>query len=345
MLRRHGTRLDIGTAEDVAELNAAEALLRASYKPPPMGTGSSSGGGSDVSAFHARATAPYNLPGAMARPAAATTMGVAAPSATGGRGEGGTTPTAYYYAGGAPSAVAAPPPHVHLGHSEGRASPATTSAAGVGAPTPASASSSASVHAQRALYRSGGVGGSDTTVLSPSGRPSAASTMTGYASPSSRTPGGIIGGGSVMRGTAQPLFHSPHSLEDGDEAAEEEEAFRGRPSMRRAPFAVPVPVASATAGAATAPTVGFTSGPDHLPPSPASGAARQPYTRRGVSSAAPLSLPSRYVSATSSLREGPEEAEGYEEGAEEEGVPAQSSRVSGRYQLPRSPGYSNPSSS
>ncbi|RNF09837.1 uncharacterized protein Tco025E_06911 [Trypanosoma conorhini] len=40
MLNRHGTRLDIGTPEDVAELEAAERALRQEYGRPHYGGGS-----------------------------------------------------------------------------------------------------------------------------------------------------------------------------------------------------------------------------------------------------------------------------------------------------------------
>lgn len=329
MLKRHGTRLDIGTAEDVAELNAAEALLRVSYKPAHMsvpsrgsnnsGVGEANVGGGGYSAtgnagldsggdgagFNARGVAaPYIFPsGAMSRPTAVTNMGNGSGGVQ-GSSSAAATPISSYAAG-----AAALPPHVHLGHSVGRVSPAT----GGSGPAPASASSStASVHAQRALYR-GGAGGS--VGVSPSGR----------------TPGGTSVGPGGVRGTAQPLFHSPRSGEAEAGEEEEEEEVRGRPSMMRAPLSFPDPAVFA---GATAPGAGGARLPATQPPYTSS------YTRRGGPPAAPLPAPPRY-----GVSPGMGSGIDAEEEGEDEEVHSRPSRVSGRYHLPRSPHHGDPSAS
>lgn len=331
MLKRHGTRLDIGTAEDVAELNAAEALLRASYKPSPIiphsgssvsnATGSASvyGVSGNISLGSGGVAAPYNLPGAMTRSATATSAaaftgaeGLAQPSSN---STSATTPTTTLPAG----AASPPPPHVHLGRSAGRVSPTSVTSGAGRAPTSASAGS---IHAQRTLYR-----GSDA-IMSPSSQSSAVTTVSGYPASSGRTPGG---GG--VRATA-PLLYYPPRGDDGDSngdgpAEADEEEDRGRPSMRRAPFAVPVPVASAT---------GSSSRPARLPT-----ATQPPYARRGGPSADPLLPPAPPgYTATVATGEAVEGGEGEERGGGDD-VPGRPSRVSGRYRLPRSPGHGDPS--
>lgn len=330
MLKRHGTRLEIGTAEDVAELNAAEALLRASFKPVTTGftnigsssnmasssavavdLGGSTGGGFGASVSTrpggAGSASGYSLPGAMARSQHA--------GESGGNGDGQppssatATPTSAYGGGAAP--------HVRLGHPT-----SVTAAAAAAAPTPASSSSAMSVHAQRALYRSG-AGGSD--VGSP---PSRGSVGTDYAASSGPTPGGSGVGPGGRRATAQPLFFSPHSSggleeEDEDDVVVE---VRGRPSMMRAPFAVPVPAAS-TRG--PAPSMGGGGGEPRVP---AGMQVPSAYARRGGPPAMPLPMPSRHHVLV-------DDGEGDED---EEEAPARPSRVSGRYQLPRSPGHGDP---
>ncbi|KPI87459.1 hypothetical protein ABL78_3448 [Leptomonas seymouri] len=346
MLKRHGTRLDIGTAEDIAELNAAEALLRASYKPTPMSTGGSSGGarvystagsighvGSGIAGFNPRGAASYNMLGAMGRSSAADiASGAYYPTAgaTGNVSQGGSSAAIARNSYDPAGTAAPPPPHVHLGHSIGRASSAAT---GIGAPTPASSATS-SIHAQRALYRNSGAsaGGSDT--MSPSGRISTATAATGYASSSGRTPGsGMMSSGTAaMRGTAQPLFHALPGGDDHENSVEvgAEEEFHGRPSMMRAPFAVPVPVRAA---------VGSPGDPTRLP------TYMQPASpvRRGGPSAASLPPPQRY-GRRARMGEGMR-GEGSDEDEEDEGRAARPSRVSGRYQLPRSPSHGDSSSS
>ncbi|KPA75140.1 hypothetical protein ABB37_08804 [Leptomonas pyrrhocoris] len=270
MLKRHGTRLDIGTAEDVEELNAAEALLRASYKPTSMSTGGSS---TDFAGFNPRSAAPYYMPGATVRSAAAGISGggsgggggyYSTTGVYGGVAQGGNGATNYTAeATAAVAAAALPPPHVYLGHS------------------------------------AGGADGRDTR--SPSGRASAGTIVTGYASSSGRTPVGeamTTSAPAGVRGTAPPPSRSGGG--GGESGGDEEEVVpRGRPSMRRAPFAIPVPAAASM----------------QLPYAPTSVPSR-----RGGPSTPPLPPPPRY---------GGEDNE--EEVVDEEEAPARPSRVSGRY--------------
>ncbi|KAK7196093.1 hypothetical protein NESM_000543800 [Novymonas esmeraldas] len=111
MLGRHGTRLELGTADDIAELDAAEAVLRTSYKPSASVVGGGGGG----------------LGGARAVPAPHSHV----QSMAGHHGYGGgwdtsvalpPPPPATHGADARDSGVARssgaapPPPHVNLGH-------------------------------------------------------------------------------------------------------------------------------------------------------------------------------------------------------------------------------------
>ncbi|CAC9472419.1 hypothetical_protein [Leishmania infantum] len=362
MLSRHGTRLDLGTAEDIAELNAAESLLRAAYKSSTV-VGSSSGGspGSGGGGHYARA-APAALGHLQA--SGNDTYGGAPSVGSGGAGGGAfhaslataatvTTDFAGPVVGGiarssvgmpygaAAASGAAAPPHVNLGYTARQRSSAPTH--GGSAPTP----SSVSGYPQRVLYadvhtgtEEGGHSGS-TMGMSSSGSamrtPGGGGSATGVAPSSS----------SGMRATA-PAFYRPQvSIESdmyraGTAAASGTEEGGGREEIEK----VPEPETDVERGRSS--MRGFFAPPaTATTPTPTADAAaavgsrltRPPQSQRAHGS--PYIYHAPHDSAASAhagaMRVGRVRGEGGRGGDEEdsEEASARPSRVSGRYHFPR----------
>lgn len=262
MLSRHATRLDLGTAEDIAELNAAESLLRAAYKSSiALGNSSSgvSGGspGSSGGGYYTRAP-----PAALGHPQASRndTYGGAPPVGSGGAGGGvfhpsptTATTVATDFAGpaadgiarsnvGIPSGTAAAsgaaaPPHVNLGYTARQRSSGPIMAGN--APTP----SSPSGYPQRALY-------ADVHTRTEEGNHSGSTMGMSSSGAAVRTPGGGGGGGgatgvvpsssSGMRATAPAFYRPQMSIESGmyragTATASGAEEGRGRGEIERMP--------------------------------------------------------------------------------------------------------------
>ncbi|KAG5482884.1 hypothetical protein LSCM1_06918 [Leishmania martiniquensis] len=228
MLSRHGTRLELGTAEDIAELNAAEALLRASNKSSTVaGCSSDVGGGSPGiggGSYHTRVTsyAPGNLPASGNDAYSGGVPSVGVGSTAGGAPHASPTSVATVttdfagtaVGGGARSNVgmlsgtAAAPPHVNLGYPSG---PHSSTVANPGS---ASAPSSASGYPQRALYPSG-------PARSEEGSPPGRTAGTSSAGTAVRRPGGgtgltgvVTSSSSGLRATAPP-FYGPYTSAAG----------------------------------------------------------------------------------------------------------------------------------
>ncbi|KAG5504599.1 hypothetical protein JIQ42_06437 [Leishmania sp. Namibia] len=267
MLSRHGTRLDIGTAEDIAELNVAEALLRTSFKSstvagssvgdvsgggyytrgapsplgnlPPSGNDTYSGGVRSVGAGSAAGGALHASPAT----ATAVTTDFTGPAVGGVARSNAGMPS-----GTAATSGTASPPHVNLGYPAERRSSGVTNAGSASTP------SAAGGYAQRILSAGG-------PARSEEGSPSSRTTGASGAGAAVRTPGGGSGvtgvapsPGSGMRATA-PAFYRPQMSMEGamyrpsavaDYGAEEDkgreeseevvnperDAERGRSSMR-----------------------------------------------------------------------------------------------------------------
>ncbi|KAG5509259.1 hypothetical protein GH5_06347 [Leishmania sp. Ghana 2012 LV757] len=227
MLSRHGTRLDIGTAEDIAELNAAEALLRTSFKSSTVA--GSSGGDVSAGGYYTRgAPSPLgNLPPSGNDTYSGGARSVGAGSAVGGAlhaSPGTATAATTDFTGpevggvarsnaGMPSGTAATsgtasPPHVNLGYPAERHSSGVTNAGSASTP------SAAGGYAQRVLSAGG-------LARSEEGSPSSRTTGASGAGAAVRTPGGGSGvtgvapsSGSGMRASA-PAFYRPQMSMEG----------------------------------------------------------------------------------------------------------------------------------
>ncbi|CAJ1020163.1 hypothetical protein IOCL2690_000245700 [Leishmania lindenbergi] len=224
MLNRHGTRLDLGTAEDIAELNAAESLLRTSYKSSTV-VGSSSGGGVSGAnpgirggGYYTRAT-PSALGhlqasdndtygggvssigagsvGACAFRASPPRTATVATDFSGPVVGGVTRSSVGSTSGTAAASGAAAPPHVNLGYFTGHRS-SSLSPAGI-APAP----SAASAYAQRVLYADGHARSEEG---SPSGR------TVGMSSAGAT---GVVPSSSSGMRAAAPAFYRPQMSMEG----------------------------------------------------------------------------------------------------------------------------------
>ncbi|CAG9571442.1 hypothetical_protein [Leishmania major strain Friedlin] len=347
MLSRHGTRLDLGTAEDIAELNAAESHLRAAYKSSTV-VGSSSSGGSPASGgggYYTRAA-----PAALGHPQASGNDTYGGTSTFGSEGTGGgachaspataatvttdfagpvvgriaRSSVAMPYGAEAASGAAAPP-HVNLGYTARQRSSGPIMAGSASTP------SSASGYPQRVLY-------ADMRAGTEEGSPSGSTMGMSSSGAAMRVPGG--GGGATevapssssgMRATAPAFYRPQMSFESGGGREEiekvpepESDVERGRSSIRGL-FAPPA-TATTPAPAVAAAAVG-------------SRLTRPPHSQRAHGSPYIYHAPhdSAALAHAGAMRGGRVRGQGGRGDEEEdsEEASARPSRVSGRYHFPR----------
>ncbi|GET87264.1 unspecified product [Leishmania tarentolae] len=367
MLSRHGTRLDLGTAEDIAELNASKSRPLASHKSSTV-VDSSSGGVSGVSP--GTGGGGYYTRAAPAAPGYSQVSGNDAYSSVpsvGARDAGGgafhaspatastvTTDFAVPVVGGVarsrvgmPSGTlaasgAAAPPHVNLGYTARQRSSGPTMAGIAPAAPPVSG------YPQQVLYADAHAGTEERShSSSTTGRSSTGAGM--------RAPGGGGGGAtgvmpssrSGMRGTA-PAFYRPQMstesgmyragtvaayVTEGEDREESEEVPERIPEVehRRSSmhgfFAPPATASTPTSTVAASAAVD-----SHLARS------QQPQRVHGspyIYHAPRDSAASAHAEAMRGIRFGEQGGLGGDEEDREE-TSVRPSRVSGRYHFPRS---------